>query len=118
MFGPQPRGFDQKIPKKVRKTALRSALSLRNRDERIRVVDSIPLAEIKTRLLAEQLRELGTEDALIVTKERDTRLELAGRNLPKVKVLAVAGLNVRDVLAREHLVLLQDALEAIVERLG
>ncbi len=117
-FGPQPRGFEQKIPKKVRKAALRSALSLRKRDERIRVVDSIELPEIKTRLLAEQLRELGTEDVLIVTGERDTRLELAGRNLPNVKVLAVAGLNVRDVLAREHLVLLQDALEAIVERLG
>ena len=118
MFGPQPRSYDQKIPKKVKKAALRSALSLRKREDAIHVVDSIELAEIKTRLLIDQLRELGSEDALIVTKNRDQRLELAGRNLPNVKVLAVAGLNVRDVLARRSLVLTRDALEAIVERLA
>ncbi|MEE8313136.1 MAG: 50S ribosomal protein L4 [Myxococcota bacterium] len=117
VFGPQPRSYDQKIPKKVRKAALRSALSLRKSEERVVVVEGIELAEIKTRLLAEQLREMGSEDALIVTKDRDRRLELASRNLPKVKVLPVAGLNVRDVLARRHLVLTHDALDAIVERL-
>ena len=81
------------------------------------VVQGIELAEIKTRLLAEQLREMGSEDALIVTKDRDRRLELASRNLPNVKVLPVAGLNVRDVLARRHLVLTHAALDAIVARL-
>jgi large subunit ribosomal protein L4 len=118
VFGPQPRSYDQKIPKKVKKAALRSALSLRKREDEIRVVESIELAEIKTRLLVERLREIGSEDVLIVTKDRDQRLELAGRNLPNVKVLAVAGLNVRDVLARRCLVLTRDALEAIVERLA
>ncbi|MEE9281890.1 MAG: 50S ribosomal protein L4 [Myxococcota bacterium] len=117
VFGPQPRSYERRIPKKVRKAALRSALSLRKREDRIAVVDSIELPETKTRLLAERLRELGSEDALVVTRERDPRLELAGRNLPRVKVLAVAGLNVRDILAREHLVLVGDALDAIVERL-
>jgi large subunit ribosomal protein L4 len=117
VFGPQPRSYAQRIPRKVRKAALRSALSLRNGEGRVKVVDSFALPEIKTRLMAERLKELGAEDALIVTAQRDLKLELAGRNLPTVRVLAVEGLNVRDVLARENLVLTKDAVTAIVERL-
>ena len=117
MFGPQPRSYAQKIPRKIRRAALRSALSLRNQEGRITVLDSIELPEIKTRLLVAELEKLGVEDVLIVTAERDRSLELAGRNLPKVRVLAVAGLNVRDILARENLVLVGDAVPVIVERL-
>ncbi|MCZ6823734.1 MAG: 50S ribosomal protein L4, partial [Deltaproteobacteria bacterium] len=117
VFGPQPRSYTQRIPKKVRKAAMRSALSLRNREGRIKVVDSFELSDTKTKLMAERLRELGVEDALIVTAERDQRLELAGRNLPRVRVLPVAGLNVRDIVARENLVLTREAADAIVERL-
>ena len=117
VFGPQPRSYAQRIPKKVRKAAMRSALSLRNREGRIKVVDSFELSDTKTKLMAERLRELGAEDALIVTAERDRRLELAGRNLPQVRVLPVAGLNVRDIVARENLVLTREAADAIVERL-
>jgi large subunit ribosomal protein L4 len=116
-FGPQPRSYAQAIPRKVRKAALRSALSLKNGEGRLTVVDSFELPETKTRLMVERLKELGTEDALIVTAERDRRLELAGRNLPQVRVLPVAGLNVRDVLARENLVITKDAVARIVERL-
>ncbi len=96
---------------------MRSALSLRNREGRIKVVDSFELSDTKTKLMAERLRELGVEDALIVTAERDQRLELAGRNLPRVRVLPVVGLNVRDIVARENLVLTREAADAIVERL-
>ncbi len=117
VFGPQPRSYAQRIPKKVRKAAMCSALSLRNREGRIKVVDSFELSDTKTKLMAERLRELGAEDALIVTAERDRRLELAGRNLPQVRVLPVAGLNVRDIVARENLVLTREAADAIVERL-
>ena len=117
VFGPQPRSYEQRIPKKVRRAALRSAVSLRNGEGRLQVVDAFELSETKTRLVVERLRELGAEDALIVTRERDTRLERAARNLPTVRVLAVPGLNVRDVLARDHLVVVGDALDAIVERL-
>ncbi len=80
-------------------------------------MDSFELSDTKTKLMAERLRELGAEDALIVTAERDQRLELAGRNLPQVRVLPVAGLNVRDIVARENLVLTREAADAIVERL-
>jgi len=106
------------VPKKVRKAALRSALSLRKREERVLVVDSLGLAEPKTKLLVAKLRELGAEDALILTRERDRVLELAGRNLPTVRVLPVVGLNVRDVLLRKALIVLRDALPALGERLS
>lgn len=116
-FGPQPRSYDQRIPKKIRKAALRSALSLRKREDQLQVVPTLELAEPKTRLLAARLRELGAEDVLIVTRERDAALERSSRNLQRVRVLAVAGLNVRDVLRRKKLILVGDAVEAVVERL-
>ena len=75
------------------------------------------MPEIKTRWVAKWLEELGARDALIVTAVRDRRLERAARNLTRVRVLAVAGLNVRDILAREYLVLVNDAHAAVVERL-
>ena len=116
-FGPQPRSYEQRIPKKIRKAALRSALSLRKREDDLQVVPTFELAEPKTRLLAARLRELGAEDVLIVTRERDAALERSSRNLQRVRVLAVAGLNVRDVLRRKKLILVGDAVEAVVERL-
>ncbi len=117
VFGPQPRSYAQRVPKKIRKAALRSALSLRNREDALQVVPSFELAEPKTRLVVDRLRELGAEDALIVTRERDPLLERSARNLRTVRVLAVAGLNVRDVLLRKNLILVGDAVEAVVERL-
>jgi large subunit ribosomal protein L4 len=117
VFGPQPRSYTQHLPRKVRKAALRGALSLRHSEGRVQVVKSFELEELKTQLVVKQLRELEVEDALIVTVERDLKLEKAARNLPHVRVLPVAGLNVRDVLARQHLILVGDAPKAIVERL-
>ena len=116
-FGPKPRSYEQSVPKKVRRAALRSALSLRHSEGAVKVVDGFELPEIKTRLMAERLRELDAEDALIVTKERDVKIERSARNLPTVRVLPVEGVNVRDVLARKSLVITRDAVEALVERL-
>lgn len=117
VFGPQPRSYAQRLPKKVRRGALRSALSLRNSEGALQVSDSLGIDEIKTKALAAKLAELGTPDVLIVTHERDRNLELSGRNLPTVNVLPVAGLNVYDVLARKNLLIMSDALPAVVERL-
>ena len=118
VHGPRPRDYSVSVPKKVRKAALRSALSLRNSEDRVLVVKSLELAEPKTKLLAAKLKELGAEDVLIVTRERVRNLELAGRNLPHVRVLPVIGVNVRDVLLRKHLVLVGDAVQALTERLS
>ena len=118
VHGPRPRDYEISVPKKVRKAALRSALSLRKREDRVLVVEDLELAEPRTKLLIAKLRELGAEDVLIVTLDRDRNLELAGRNLQRVRVLAVMGLNVRDVLLRKHLVITRPALQAVVERLS
>jgi large subunit ribosomal protein L4 len=118
VFGPQPRSFEQRIPKKVRRAALRSALSLKKRDGLLAVVDSFEVPEIKTKRVVERLRELDAEDALIVTAERDRMLERAARNLPRVQVLPAAALNVRGVLARKHLIMTEAAVRAVVERLS
>ena len=117
VFGPQPRSYAQHIPKQMKKAALRSALSLRNSEGKLKVVDSFELPEIKTKLMLEKLEKLGTEDVLIVTADRDRTLELAGRNIPGVRVLPVVGLNVRDIIARKNLVLTRAAVDSIVERL-
>ena len=117
-FGPQPRSYAQRISKKVRRTALRSALSLRNGESALKVVDDFELPEIKTKLVAKQLDSLGMSDVLIVTGKRDPRLERAARNIPTVKVLPAGGLNVRDVLARKSVLLIGDAVTEIQERLA
>ncbi len=117
VHGPRPRSYAQRIPKKIRKAALRSALSLKRRDDQLKVVKSLTLKEPKTKLLLKELEKLKIADVLIVTAERDLTLELAGRNLPTVNVLSVVALNVRDVLARKNLIVTDDAVAQIVERL-
>jgi large subunit ribosomal protein L4 len=81
------------------------------------VVDTFDLPEIRTRLVVERLRELELDDVLIVTRDREPRLEKAAGNLPRVRVLAAAGLNVFDVLARKQLLLVGAAVDAVAERL-
>lgn len=117
VFGPQPRSFERPLPKKMRRAALRSALSFRNREGKVTQVKAFDLEEIRTREVVEKLRKLKLDDVLIVTPERDERLEKAARNLPRVRVVPVPGLNVFDVLARETLLLVGDAADAITERL-
>ena len=117
VHGPRPRDYSMSVPKKVRKAALCSVLSLRKREDRRAASTRLSLAEPKTKLMVAKLRELGVEDVLIVTRERDHNLELAGRNLPHVRVLPVIGVNVRDGLLRKHLVLVGDAVAALTERL-
>jgi large subunit ribosomal protein L4 len=95
VFGPQPRSYAQRVPKRIRKAALRSALSLRKSEDAVHVVESLELPEIKTRLLLQKLAEMGASDALVVTPERDRTLELASRNARSIKVLPVGGLNGR-----------------------
>jgi large subunit ribosomal protein L4 len=117
VFGPQPRSYTQSVPKKVRRAALRSALSLRHGEGHVKVVKAFELPEPRTRHVAAELAKLEIDDVLIVTRERDPGLERAARNLPRVRVLSVAGLNVRDIIARKQLLLVGDAVDGVVERL-
>ena len=116
VFGPAPRDYSYRIPKSARRQALLSALSLKSQEGKVVVVEPADVSEIKTRLMAEAVAALGVESALIVIAERDDRIELSARNLPRVKVLRAEGLNVYDLLRFEHLVLTRDALGKIEER--
>lgn len=120
VFGPVPRSHEHSLPKKVRRAALRSALSLRRQEGAITVVDEIALDAFKTRRVREILRALSLdgERVLIVIEAADLKLERSARNLPGVGVLRVAGLNVYDVLRHPKLLLTRGAVSAIEARLG
>jgi large subunit ribosomal protein L4 len=117
VFGPDPRDFSKKILKKVRKLALKMALSSKVKTERLVVVDKIEMDEVKTKTFANIIKGLDAEKSLIITGERDEKLELSSRNIPGVKILQTQGLNVYDILKYPKLVILQPALEGIEGRL-
>jgi len=117
VFGPRHRDYGYTMPKKKRKLALRSALASKARDGELVVLDALELPGIKTKAMARALGALGIDNALIVIPEKDEVIEKSARNLPKVKVLRVDGLNVYDVLCYDKLVLLRGALEKLQERL-
>ena len=118
VFGPQPRDYSYRLPRKARREALLSALSSKNRDGKIIVVDKLVLDAPKTKLMVQALMELKVTSALIVIPQEDAKIERSARNLPKVKVLRVEGLNVYDLLRYEHLVLTDGALKLLEERLA
>ena len=120
VFGPVPRSYEHSLNKKVRRNALRGALSLRQAEGAITVVDGLELGEYKTAKVVEALRGLALEgdSVLIVIREADPFVERSAKNLPGVAVIRVAGLNVYDVLRHKRLLLTRSAVEGIVERLG
>jgi len=118
VFGPQPRDYGYRVPAKARRVALRSVLADRQRSGALTVVDRIELAEAKTKRVVEMLGALGlTGSVLIVSRDENVALERAARNLKSVKVLRSAGVNVYDVLKHQHVLLTQDAVQALAERL-
>jgi large subunit ribosomal protein L4 len=118
IFGPQPRDYWYRMPRQARKEALLSALSLKNREGKIIVIDRLEMEEAKTKLMAQALAELKVSSALIVIPQSDEKIERSSRNIPAVKVLRVEGLNVYDLMRYEHLILTQAALKSLEERLA
>jgi large subunit ribosomal protein L4 len=117
VFGPDGRKYAFRAPKKVRKLALKMALTSKLQASELLVLDKLELQEIKTRQFAEILKALNLKNALIVTDKKDDKLELSSRNVPDVKVLRSEGLNVYDILKYRTLVLLEPAIKNIEERL-
>jgi large subunit ribosomal protein L4 len=120
VFGPVPRKHEHQLTKKLRRAALRAAVSLRQREGDMLVVDEIAIQEFKTRRVLELLSGIGVsgESALIVIAEPQVELERSARNLRDVNVIRVEGLNVYDVLRHGKLVLSKDAVVALERRLG
>ena len=119
---PHPRSYEQRMPKKMRQAALRSALSAKAADAGVVVVEDLNLAEPKTRLMAEALTRLtGNTRVLVVLAEKDQSYEIVTRsadNLTGTKVLLAGYLNIRDLFNYDKLVLPITALDALVANLG
>lgn len=118
IFGPHPRSYEFKVPKKVRRLALKMALSAKFAEGELKVVDDLGMERIKTRDVAGVLSALDVKNACIVTGSRDENLELSARNLKKVTVLRAEGLNVYDILKHEHLILDEAAVKGVEGRLS
>jgi large subunit ribosomal protein L4 len=117
VFGPQPRSHAFQLNKKVRRAALKSALSRRTGESALVVLDQFNLPEAKTRHFRSFMKTFGFESLLVVLPTADDAVSLAARNIPGVTVLPVEGLNVYDVLRHKNVALAQDAIGAIVTRL-
>lgn len=117
IFGPTPRSYEYAVPKKVRKLALCSALSMKLKENKMLILDRLELPEIKTRGVVAILKQLGLSSVLIVEQE-NLNLEKSARNVPLVKVLRPEGLNVYDVLHYEHIVITQSCVEKLQGRLA
>jgi large subunit ribosomal protein L4 len=116
-FGPQPKSWAYKVPKKIKKQALKMALSSKFQEKEILVLDEFNLEQIKTKDFLAVVDALKMKNALIVTDQPNQNLELSSRNLQDIKVLRSEGLNVYDILKYSTLVLLEDSVKAIEGRL-
>ena len=118
IFGPLVRSHAFDLQKKVRKLALRTALSAKLAEGKLIVIDHAALDQAKTKVLAERFAELGWSNVLIIDgQELNEGFARAARNLPKVDVLPQQGANVYDILRRDVLVLTQAAVECLEARL-
>ncbi|MCK5228985.1 MAG: 50S ribosomal protein L4 [Desulfobulbaceae bacterium] len=117
VFGPKPRSYAYKLPKKVRKLGLRMALSSRFEEGLLTVLDDFKIDEIKTRTFVDIMGVLGVTNGLIVTSAQNEQLERSSRNVPGFKVLSSNGLNVYDILLYEHIILVQSCISQLEERL-
>jgi large subunit ribosomal protein L4 len=115
VFGPHPRSYYQAMPKKMRRLALRSALSARLKDGDVRFVDGLDRLEPRTKAMAELLRAQGWDagKTLLVLPPGYDNVKLAAFNLPQVKTLHAGYLNVRDLLAFDHILVSSAALDVI-----
>jgi large subunit ribosomal protein L4 len=117
-FGPKPRDHSYKVPKKIRKAALRSALIKKLSEDKLMIIDAFDISEIKTKRFMEIMENFELTKALIVIAEHDRNLELSARNIRGIKILMAEGLNVFDILKFEKLVITRGALETINKALS
>lgn len=115
VFGPHPRNYGYNLPRKVRRLALKSALSAKVNSGDILVLDELKLDQPKTSDMAKILNNLKVGDALLVTAEKDETVEKSARNIPNIKPLTAEGLNVYDILAYDKLVITKDAVARVEE---
>ncbi|AZU59911.1 50S ribosomal protein L4 [Neobacillus mesonae] len=119
VFGPQPRSYSYKLPKKVRRLAIKSALSSKVVEDNILVLESLAFEAPKTKDFKAVLNGLSVEKkALIVTADLDENVALSARNIPGVTVVTADGINVLDVVNHEKLIMTKAAVEKVEEVLA
>jgi large subunit ribosomal protein L4 len=119
VFGPTPRSYSYKLPKKVRRLAIKSALSSKVLDQKMLVLESLAFEAPKTKEFKGVLGALSVDSkALIVTANLDENVALSARNIPGVTVLTADGLNVLDVISHDRLILTKDAVQKVEEVLA
>ena len=117
VFGPHPRDHRMSVPKKVKKSALRSALSQRYQEANVKFLDKLALNAISTKGFNGIVKGLSLTKPLFVVGERDEMVEKSARNIPFVKILRAEGLNVYDIMRHDQFVVTLDALKRIEEAL-
>jgi large subunit ribosomal protein L4 len=116
VFGPHPRSYEQRLPRKMKRLALRGALTAKLVDEQLKVIDTFGLDAIKTKDLAVVLRALAADGrVLVVSPGRDQNLELSARNLPSVEIILADSLNVVDLIKADLVLIEQPALARMQE---
>ncbi|MEX0644052.1 MAG: 50S ribosomal protein L4 [Parvularculaceae bacterium] len=115
--GPRPRSHAIGLPKKVRRLAMKHALSAKRAANELVILDDAKLGDAKTKALVDQFGKLGLQNALIVDAEVDAQFSRAARNIPNIDVLPLAGANVYDILRRHKLVLTKAAVAGLEARL-
>lgn len=118
VFGPKPRSYAYTLPKKVRRAALKMALSSKLANGQLVVLEDYPFTAPKTKEFVQVMKNFNLEKALFITLDSHKALELSARNVPSVQIMPTAGLNVYDILRYDHLVLLSPAVAAIEARLA
>jgi large subunit ribosomal protein L4 len=118
VFGPKPRSYAYKVPKKVRRLALKMALSSKLANSQLIILDQYPFEAPKTKEFVKVLENLQVAKALFITAGDDQVLNLSSRNVPYVQVMRPEGLNVYDILRYDYLVVFQPAISQIEERLA
>jgi large subunit ribosomal protein L4 len=115
IFGPQPRDYSYDLPKKVKRIAVRTALSMKISEGAITVIDGFSLKQPKTKDMVMTLKSLGLEGekVLIVTPEKDEAVILSARNIPGVRVIRVSDLNSYDVVVSNRLLMTKDAISRL-----
>jgi large subunit ribosomal protein L4 len=117
VFGPHPRDFSIKMLKKERRLALKTALSLKVDSAEMIVLENLTMDSISTKNMAKILGDLGiAKSAMIVLDQADDKVSLSARNIPRIKVCLVDGVNAYDLLAHENLIVTESSLKKIEEK--
>lgn len=118
IHGPQPRDYQMRVPKKVRRLALKMALSQKLLDQNLTVLDDLRMERIKTKDFVSMLDRFEISQALVVLSQQDEMVERSARNIPHVKVLKSEGLNVYDLFRYRSLLMTREAVARLEEALG